>query len=37
MYPVRSGDSVTDARLGWRDAYDREMRAAIRPMKLAAE
>ena len=23
MYPVRSGDFVTDAKLGWRDAYDR--------------
>jgi phthalate 4,5-dioxygenase len=37
MYPVRSGDFVTDARLGWREAYDREMRAAIRPLKMAAE
>ena len=37
MYPVRSGDFVTDARLDWREAYDREMRAAIRPLNLAAE
>ena len=37
MYPVRSGDFVTEARLGWREAYDREMRAAVRPMKMAAE
>jgi phthalate 4,5-dioxygenase oxygenase subunit len=37
MYPVRSGDFVTDARLGWRDAYDREMREAVRPLKMAAE
>ena len=37
MYPVSSGDFVTDARLGWREAYDREMRAAVRPLKMAAE
>ena len=37
MYPVRSGDFVTEARLGWREAYDREMRAAVRPLKMAAE
>jgi phenylpropionate dioxygenase-like ring-hydroxylating dioxygenase large terminal subunit len=37
MYATRSGDFLTEARLGWRDAYDREMRAAVRPMKLAAE
>ncbi len=37
MYPVRSGDFVTDARLGWREAYDREMRQAVRPLKIAAE
>jgi hypothetical protein len=37
MYPVRSGDFVTDARLDWREAYDREMTAAVRPLKMAAE
>jgi phthalate 4,5-dioxygenase oxygenase subunit len=37
MYAVRSGDFVTEARLGWREAYDREMRAAVRPLKMAAE
>jgi phenylpropionate dioxygenase-like ring-hydroxylating dioxygenase large terminal subunit len=37
MYPVRSGDFVTDARLGWREAYDREMRASVRPLQQAAE
>jgi hypothetical protein len=37
MYPVRSGDFVTEARFGWREAYDREMRASVRPLKLAAE
>jgi hypothetical protein len=37
MYAVRSGDFVTDAKLRWRDAYDRQMRAAIRPLQEAAE
>jgi phthalate 4,5-dioxygenase len=37
MYPVRSGDFITEARLGWREAYDRQMHAAVRPLKLAAE
>jgi phthalate 4,5-dioxygenase len=37
MHAVRSGDFVTEAKLGWRDAYDREMRAAMRPLKMAAE
>ena len=37
MYPVRSGDFVTDAKLGWRQAYDAQMRAAMRPLKMAAE
>jgi phthalate 4,5-dioxygenase oxygenase subunit len=37
MYPVRSGDFVTEAKLGWRQAYDREMHASVRPLKLAAE
>jgi phthalate 4,5-dioxygenase len=37
MYAVRSGDFITEARLGWREAYDREMREAVRPLKLAAE
>jgi phenylpropionate dioxygenase-like ring-hydroxylating dioxygenase large terminal subunit len=37
MYAVRSGDFVTDAKLGWRQAYDAQMRAAFRPMKQAAE
>jgi phenylpropionate dioxygenase-like ring-hydroxylating dioxygenase large terminal subunit len=32
MYPVRSGDFVADSRLGWRDAYDREMQASVRPL-----
>ncbi|HVC57557.1 MAG TPA: Rieske 2Fe-2S domain-containing protein [Stellaceae bacterium] len=37
MYAVRSGDFVTDAKLGWREAYDRQMQASVRPLKLAAE
>ena len=37
MYPVRSGDFVTDAKLNWRQAYDRQMRDSVRPLKLAAE
>ncbi len=37
MYPVRSGDFVADAKLGWRQAYDAQMRASVRPLKLAAE
>ena len=37
MYPVRSGDFVTEARLGWRQAYDRQMQAAVRPLRQAAE
>ncbi len=36
-YPVRSGDFVTDAKLGWRQAYDAQMRASVRPMQEAAE
>jgi hypothetical protein len=37
MYPVRSGDFVTEAGLGWRQAYDRQMQAATRPLLAAAE
>ncbi|HEX5452735.1 MAG TPA: Rieske 2Fe-2S domain-containing protein [Stellaceae bacterium] len=37
MYPVRSGDFVADAKLNWRQAYDREMQASVRPLKQAAE
>jgi phenylpropionate dioxygenase-like ring-hydroxylating dioxygenase large terminal subunit len=37
MSAVRSGDFITDAKLGWRDAYDAQMRSAVRPLKLAAE
>jgi hypothetical protein len=37
MYPVRSGDFVTDAKLSWREAYDRQMRASVRPLQQAAE
>jgi phthalate 4,5-dioxygenase len=34
---VRSGDFVTDAKIAWRDAYDMQMRAAVRPLQRAAE
>jgi len=34
---VRSGDFVTDAKIAWRDAYDVQMRAAVRPLAQAAE
>ena len=34
---VRSGDFVTDAKIAWRDAYDMHMRAAVRPLRQAAE
>jgi phthalate 4,5-dioxygenase len=37
MYPVRSGDFVTDARLSWREAYDGQLRASVRPLQQAAE
>jgi phenylpropionate dioxygenase-like ring-hydroxylating dioxygenase large terminal subunit len=37
MYPVRSGDFITDAKVKWRDAYDFQMRASVRPMQQAAE
>ncbi|HEV2336776.1 MAG TPA: Rieske 2Fe-2S domain-containing protein, partial [Stellaceae bacterium] len=37
MYPVRSGDFVADAKLGWRQAYDRQMQASVRPLQEAAE
>jgi phthalate 4,5-dioxygenase len=34
---VRSGDFIIDAKTGWRDAYDMQMRTAIRPLAEAAE
>jgi hypothetical protein len=37
MYPVRSGDFVSAAGLDWRQAYDRQMEAAARPLQEAAE
>ncbi len=37
MYAVRSGDFVADAKLGWRQAYDAQMQASVRPLKMAAE
>ena len=37
MYPVRSGDFITDQGTGWKDAYAAQMRAATRPLQQAAE
>ena len=34
---VRSGDFLADDKIAWRDAYDLEMRAALRPLQQAAE
>jgi hypothetical protein len=34
---VRSGDFVADAKIAWRDAYEMQMRTAIRPLAQAAE
>jgi hypothetical protein len=37
LYAVRSGDFVSDAGLDWREAYDRQMEASVRPLRQAAE
>ncbi len=34
---VRSGDFLADAKIAWRDAYDLQMRTALRPLQQAAE
>jgi hypothetical protein len=34
---VRSGDFLTDAKIAWRDAYEMQMHAAVRPLQQAAE
>ena len=34
---VRSGDFLADEKISWRDAYDTQMHAAIRPLAQAAE
>jgi phthalate 4,5-dioxygenase len=36
-FAVRSGDFLADAKIAWRDAYDRQMRSALRPLAQAAE
>jgi len=33
----RKPETLADTRLDWREAYDREMNAAVRPLKMAAE
>ena len=34
---VRSGDFLADEKIAWRDAYDAQLRAAMRPLAQAAE
>jgi phthalate 4,5-dioxygenase oxygenase subunit len=34
---VRSGDFVADTKIAWPDAYEMQMRAAVRPPQQAAE
>jgi hypothetical protein len=34
---VRSGDFLADTTIAWRDAYETQMRAAVRPLQQAAE
>jgi hypothetical protein len=34
---VGNGDFVADTKIAWRDAYDMQMRAAVRPLAQAAE
>jgi hypothetical protein len=34
---VRSGDFLADTQIAWRDAYEMQMRAAVRPLQQAAE
>jgi hypothetical protein len=36
-FQVRSGDFLADQKIAWRDAYDAQLRAAIRPLAQAAE
>jgi hypothetical protein len=36
-FQVRSGDFLADEKIGWRDAYEIQLRAAIRPLAQAAE
>ena len=37
MSEVRSGDFLTAAGIDWREAYDSQMKAAVRPLRQAAE
>jgi hypothetical protein len=34
---VRSGDFLADEKTDWRDAYEAQLRTAIRPLRQAAE
>ena len=37
LFQVRSGDFLADEKIGWRDAYEAQLRAAMRPLAQAAE
>jgi len=36
-FEVRSGDFLADEKIAWRDAYEMQMRAAVRPLAQATE
>ena len=36
-FEVRSGDFLADDKIDWRDAYEAQLRAAVRPLRQAAE
>jgi len=36
-FGVRSGDFLADDKIDWRDAYEAQLRAAVRPLRQAAE
>jgi hypothetical protein len=36
-FRVRSGDFLADEKIAWRDAYEAQLRAAVRPLAHAAE
>ncbi len=37
MHEVRGGDFLTEAGIGWREAYQEQMKRAVRPLPQAAE
>jgi len=36
-FEVRSGDFLADDKIDWRGAYEAQLRAAVRPLRQAAE